>query len=87
MGAKPLRRCSFTKDSVKHYARLQRTGDRFPQPARIVVDKEYFEHVGGVYGMETVAIYDKIYEDWAYAHAVYDEILRRADPNSLKELK
>lgn len=84
MGAKPIKRCSFEKDGIKHYARIQRTGNVMPQPARIVVDKEYWEHVGGWYGWETTPIYDKVFEDWDYAHAVYNEIVSRADPGTVR---
>ncbi|WDI05170.1 hypothetical protein PUW25_25515 (plasmid) [Paenibacillus urinalis] len=85
MGAKPIKRHTLTKDNVKHFSRIQRTGNVLPQPARIVVDKEYWEDVGGWRGWETTPIYDKVFHDWEYAYAVYDEILRRADPGSVKE--
>ncbi|GAK42004.1 putative methyltransferase [Paenibacillus sp. TCA20] len=85
MGAKPIKRHFFTKDSVKHYSQIQRTGDILPKPARIIVSKDYWSDVGGWRGWETISIYDKKFEDWEYAYAVYDEILRRADPGSVKE--
>lgn len=81
---KPIQRHTFTKDNVKHWIRIQRTGDVVPQPARIIIDKEYFSHVGGEYGLETTCTYDKKFEDWDYAHAVYNEILNRADAGSVK---
>ncbi len=84
MGAKPIKRCHFTKDGVKHYARIQRTGNIMPQPARIVVEKEYWEHVGGEYGWETTTIYDKVFGDWDYAHAVFGAIVSRADPGTVR---
>lgn len=87
MSAKPLRRHSFKKDGVNHWVRIQRTGNVMPQPARIVVSKEYFSHVGGEYGMETKDIYDRKFDDWDYAHAVYNEILRRADNGTVKEMR
>lgn len=84
MSAKPIRQHSFTKDGVKHWSRIQRTGNIMPQPARIVVSKEYFSHVGGEYGMDIKDIYDKRFTDWQYAHAVYKEILCRADKGTVK---
>ena len=79
MAAKPIKQATFTKDGAKHFIRIQRTGDKLPQPARIVVDKEYWEDVGGWKGWETITIYDRTFEDWDYAYAVYDKILSRAD--------
>lgn len=87
MGAKPLKQHTFTKDGVKHWIRIQRTGNIMPQPARIVIDKEYFSHVGGEYGMETKVIYDKTFADWDYAYGVYRETLKRVDKDSVKETK
>ena len=84
MSAKPLKSCTFTKGGVTHYVRIQRTGDKMPQPARIVVDKEYWEDVGGVKGWETVPIYDRIFEDWEYVFAIYDKIVSLADVGSVK---
>ncbi|MFU1797493.1 hypothetical protein ACM1RC_26745 [Paenibacillus azoreducens] len=85
MAAKPIKRCSFTIDNIKHFIRIQRTGDKMPQPARIVVDKEYWEDVGGWKGWETLAVYDKTFEDWDHAYSVYNEILNRADSGSIKQ--
>lgn len=59
--------------------RLKRTGNTLPQPARITVWKWYWEDVGGVKGWETTCIYDRTFDDWAYVHAVFNEILKRAD--------
>jgi len=56
-----------------------------PQPARIVIDKEYWEDVGGLKGWETLPIYDKTFENWDYAYTVYDEILSRADNGTVKQ--
>lgn len=73
------REASFRKDGSSYFMRLKRTGNTLPQPARITIWKWYWEHVGGVQGWETTRTYNRTFEDWAYAHAVFDEILRRAD--------
>jgi hypothetical protein len=85
VAVKPLKRCSFMIDGTRHYARIQRTGDKIPQPARIVVLKEYWSDVGGWKGWDTVTIYDKTFEDWDRARAVYGDILRWADEGSIRE--
>ncbi len=84
MTKKPIKRHRFTKDSVKHYARIQRTGSSIPQPARIIIDKEIWSDVGGERGWETISIYDRTFDNWDYAYRVYDEILHRADPGSVE---
>lgn len=85
MGAKPIKRCSFEKDGVKHYARIQRTGNVMPQPARIVIDKQYWDSTTfGGSGWDTRPIYDKVFEDWDYAYAVYNEIVSRADTGTVR---
>lgn len=58
---------------------IKRTGNDFPQPARIIITKRLWVDVGGVRGWESVGFYDRNFEDWDYAYAVYDEILNRAD--------
>lgn len=69
----------FEKDGSIHYMNLKQTGDKVPRPARIRINKEFWEDVGGVKGWETTNIYDKVFEDWNYAYAVFDEIIKRAD--------
>jgi len=78
--SKLYRNDSFEKDGANHFLRIQPTGNSIPQPARIILKKEYWEDVGGLKGWETTVIYDKTFEDWAYAYAyaVYNEILRRS---------
>ncbi|WNO29855.1 hypothetical protein [Bacillus phage SDFMU_Pbc] len=73
------REASFCKDGSSYFMRLKRTGTTLPQPARIVILKWYWEHVGGIQGWETTCIYDRTFEDWEYAHAVFNEILKRSD--------
>jgi hypothetical protein len=69
----------FKKNGSLHYINLKRTGNTLPHPARIVISKEYWEDVGGLKGWETTNIYDRTFEDWNYAYAVFDEVLNRAD--------
>ncbi len=87
MGAKPIKRCSFKKDGIKFYLRIQRTGDKMPQPARIVMDKEFWDSTTfGGSGWDTVTAYDKTFDDWNVAYATYDRMLKEADANSIKEM-
>ncbi|MMZ47332.1 hypothetical protein D1872_89750 [compost metagenome] len=86
MGAKPIASHSFTKDEIIYYIRIQRTGDKLPQPARIVVGKRIWSDVGGWKGWEIVTVYDKNFDDWDYARKLYREILSRADGGSVKTI-
>lgn len=76
---KYLRANIFHKNNKKHFIRMQKTGNEMPQPARIIISYDFWCHVGGVRGWESKTIYDKVFEDWKYAHAIYDEILKRSD--------
>lgn len=76
--AKPIKRDGFMKDGYKHSIRIQQTGDKLPRPARIVINLFYWDETGGLKGWEPKKIYDRIFEDWDYAYALYDEILKRA---------
>lgn len=72
-----LRNDTFEKDGTRYSLLMRKQGNRTPPTARIIVKEWYWEDVGGLKGWETVSIYDKEFDDWNYAHAVYDEILKR----------
>lgn len=55
-----------------------------PQPARIIVSFSYWDDTGGWRGWESKVIYDRKFDDWNYAHAVYDEILRRGKHEKMR---
>lgn len=75
--AKAIRIDSFRYKGKDHTVRIQRTGDTMPQPARIIVTYNYWDDTGGWRGWESCSMYDRTFEDWKYAHAVYNEILKR----------
>lgn len=67
---------SFERDGKHHTIWIKRTGNELPQPARINVSFLYWDETGGLKSQESKVMYDRVFEDWNYAHAVYDEILR-----------
>ena len=77
MAKKYIRVDSFKRKGKHHTIRIQRTGNAMPQPARIIVSYLYWDDTGGWQGWESKVMYDRIFEDWNYAHALYDEILMR----------
>lgn len=77
MAKKYIRADSFKRKGTTYGIRMGRTGDKMPQPARIQVSFRYWDDTGGWRGWESKIMYDRIFEDWDYAHAVYDEILKR----------
>lgn len=79
MAKKWIRADSFQRKGTTWGIRMHKTGDKMPQPARIIVSYRYWDDTGGLRGWESKKVYDRNFEDWNYAHAVYDEILRRGN--------
>lgn len=75
--AKAIMVDTFRYKGKDHTVIIQRTGDTLPQPARIIVSYLYWDDTGGWRGWESYNMYDRIFENWEYAHAVYNEIVRR----------
>jgi|GEM_PF-6982837 len=67
------------KDGIKYGVSIKRTGNDMPQPARIRVSYEYWDDTGGWRGWESKCIYDRDFEDWDYAYALFYKILSRGD--------
>jgi len=73
-----IRRDVFHKDGKAHSIIMQKTNPQPPHPARIMVSYRFRQNKGGVRSWEDNTIYDRNFDDWNYAHAIYDEILRKA---------
>lgn len=74
----------FVKDGARHNIQMKQTGNTLPRPARIIIIKEYWDATGGWEGWDWTKIYDRTFNNWDYANAVYDEILSRADEEEIK---